>query len=310
MSSKVNQFSEQNLYIGIDGGGSKCKAKLVSADGSVQSTGIAGRANPVHGYEVTIDSIVKASEQALINAGLSIELLGQVTAGIGLAGVNLKSPFMRMNSWEHPFKSMFLTTDLHIACLGAHDFRDGAVIICGTGSCGIAIRDNQTHIYGAHGLPLGDQGSGAWIGAQALSAILLEHDGLGHKTNLSAAICNTLGASPSDLTDLMLGQPSKEYAKLAPIVFEQAENGDGVAKDIIQRGADYLQALANKILAEHQDIQLSMIGGLTEKIVPWMDSNLQQHILKPIRPPEDGAIYYAWSKTNAELACILQRNVC
>ena len=62
-------------------------------------------------------------------------MLKQVVAGLGLAGVNLPGLYQKINEWHHPFKEMFLTTDLHTACIGAHKGADGAVIITGTGSC-------------------------------------------------------------------------------------------------------------------------------------------------------------------------------
>ncbi|MFT5296315.1 MAG: glucosamine kinase, partial [Colwellia sp.] len=132
----LSSSGNNEIFLGIDGGGSKCKAILMSNDNKILGTGIAGPANPLHGYEQAINSIAESAKLALKNAGIDESELGNIIAGVGLAGVNLPVLFEQMSNWQHPFKKMYLATDLLIACLGAHDGKDGAVMITGTGSCG------------------------------------------------------------------------------------------------------------------------------------------------------------------------------
>ena len=80
-----------------------------------------------------------ALTDAVLNSGTLQELkLKDICVGIGLAGVNLPHVYDKMIKWQSPFKSMSLTTDIHIACLGAHEGHDGAVLILGTGTCGVS----------------------------------------------------------------------------------------------------------------------------------------------------------------------------
>ncbi|GGZ98072.1 ATPase [Arenicella chitinivorans] len=281
-----------SLYIGIDGGGSKCKAKLVSDDAKFVGVGISGRANPVHGMETTLESIVDSAHKALADADLPRRALRNVIAGIGLAGVNLPSLFEQVNNWPHPFKEMHLTTDLHIACLGAHAWQDGSVIISGTGSCGISMIDGKTKMYGAHGFPLGDQGSGAWLGWKAIVAALLASDDLGPATVLTDRICDYLGARPRGIADAMANQPPKEFAKLASIVFTEAKSGDAVAVSILEEGVSYLDSMARKILTDNPG-RLSLLGGLRSEITPWLAEDVKNTLSDPIHAPEDGAIHFA-----------------
>jgi len=283
------------LFIGIDGGGSSCRAKIVSSDGLVTGSGISGRANPVHGLDKTIESIIDCSEKAADDAGLERAALQQISAGVGLAGVNLPSLHEKVSSWDHPFKEMFLTTDLHIACLGAHAQQDGSVIIAGTGSCGISISGSKMVTYGAHGFPLGDQCSGAWFGLQAISVSLLAHDGLGRKTSLLEKVCSTLNTTPLEISDKMTHQPSKEFAKLARLIFEEANNGDAVAITVLKEGINYLNCMARKIMNTHPG-PLSLLGGLRSELLPWLDSDIQDYLREPIDSPQDGAIYFAQSE--------------
>lgn len=58
------QTKDQPLFIGVDGGGSKCRATIYCADGTVLGTGVAGRANPLHGLAQTFESIQASTRLA------------------------------------------------------------------------------------------------------------------------------------------------------------------------------------------------------------------------------------------------------
>ncbi|WP_449360733.1 BadF/BadG/BcrA/BcrD ATPase family protein, partial [Alishewanella longhuensis] len=165
-------------YLGIDGGGSKCKVVLTDAAFTVLAEGLGGPANPLRGMDVATQSILDATYQALAKASLPASAISEVIVGAGLAGVNIPEYHQRFSQWQHPFAELHLTSDLHVACMGAHQGRDGAVIICGTGSCGLASVKGQVLEVGGHGFPYGDSGSGAWFGLQLLQRVLRSKDAL------------------------------------------------------------------------------------------------------------------------------------
>lgn len=281
-----------SLFIGIDGGGTKCRARLVSASENLLGIGVGGPANPLHGQAQAKASILQAVEMALAEAGLSNSKMGNLIVGIGLAGVNLPSLYEAMKSWQHPFKQMHLTTDLHIACLGAHNCDDGAVLIVGTGSCGYSFVDNKITIIGGHGFPFGDKGSGAWMGLEAVKAVLLASDNLGPQSLLSDLIGSHLQAKGVMIVDRMGAAKSSDYAQLAVLVLDAAEAGDEVAEKIVRDGADYMSAVAEK-LWETEPHRMSIIGGLSARLIPWLKPDVVSNLSTPINQPEFGAIYYA-----------------
>lgn len=285
-------IGEGQLYLGIDGGGSKTKAILLNHQGKVLGSGVAGPANPLHGVEQTFTSIRLAAELALEDAGLGLEVISRLVAGAGLAGVNLPELFQIVEQWEHPFAQFHLTTDLHIACLGAHNGEDGAVIISGTGSCGYAHTGTKSLIVGAHGFPFGDKGSGAWLGLEALRYALLASDGLAPQSPLKARIEQALDAQGIDMVSRMAGATSKDYARLAPIVIELARAQDPVCVALVQDGADYLSAVAEKLLALKPG-RLSMIGGVAGPLQDWMAEPMLAMVQPAIAPPEMGAFLFA-----------------
>jgi glucosamine kinase len=206
--------------------------------------------------------------------------------------------FALMSSWQHPFKKMYLTTDLHIACLGAHSGVDGAVLIAGTGSCGYSFVNGKATIIGGHGFPFGDKGSGAWIGLEAVKAVLLASDNLGPQTYLSDLIGNHLNANGVMIVDKMGAAKSSDYAQLARLVFVAAELNDEVALKIVRAGADYMSALAEQLWATGA-ARMALIGGLAAALTPWLAPSLAARLTDPISPPECGAVYFAQQESNS-----------
>lgn len=290
---------DQPLYLGVDGGGTKCRACVVDAQGNIQGVGNAGAANAMQGLEQTQNSVVLSAKRALENAGMSEAYLGQLIVGVGLAGVNLPGVYQAMLEWNHPFLHLYLTTDLHIACFGAHGQESGAVIIVGTGSCGYANVGGEETMLGGHGFPLGDQGSGAWMGLEAVKAVLLAHDHLGPATLLTESVGDLLQAQGVALAERLARATPGDYARLAPVIFAAANTGDAVAQAIVQQGADYISALATRLLTRNPP-RLSILGGLAEPLTGWLDRSIAAQLAKPVATPEAGAMLFARQRHRAE----------
>jgi len=289
----LNSSGNNEIFLGIDGGGSKCKAIVMSSDNKVLGTGIAGPGNPLHGFEQAINSITESAKLALADAGIDESELGNIVAGVGLAGVNLPVLFEQMSNWQNPFKKMYLATDLLIACLGAHNGNDGAVMITGTGSCGFSYVDGHPFIVGAHGFPHGDKGSGAWFGLQAAKQSLLSLDGLIPPSLINDKVLALLGVSDDvELVEVIAGKPAAFYAQMANLVFDSAEEGDELALAIVAEGADYINHVARQLLKQNPP-NLALIGGLTPRIKPWLDESIKAQLIEPMNPPEVGSVIYA-----------------
>lgn len=289
----TSSINKNGLYLGIDGGGTKCKAIIVNSDNHILGTGISGPANPLHGFEQTTHSIIESAQLALTDAGLTDVSLDQLTAGIGLAGVNLPVLFKQMSEWAHPFKSCHLTTDLLIACLGAHEGQDGAVMITGTGSCGFSHVNHHSVFLGGHGFSHGDKGSGAWTGLKAIEHVLLSLDGLAPNTSLvNRLLQHLLVNNAVEIVEVIAGKPAAFYAQMARYVFAHAKDGDAVAIAIIKDGAKYISDLARKLLLENPP-RISLIGGLSPLVIPWLDDDVKLKLANPLSPPEVGAVIFA-----------------
>lgn len=280
-------------YLGIDGGGSKCRVVIVDTNDQVLGEGLGGPANPLRGMKIAIDSIMTATEQAMQQAGLEQADLSKLIAGAGLAGVNMPQYFQLVSDWQHPFAAFHLTSDLHTACIGAHRGEDGAVIIVGTGSCGLADVNGQVLDIGGHGFPYGDNGSGSWFGNQLVHHVLLHKDGIGAPTLLTDLLCAELGVNETlDIVGHFMHATPTVYAKYAPLVFAAAEQGDDTALAIAKAGAAHIENIANRLFSL-QPSKLAFIGGLAYKVIPFLSRDVQARISAAQAAPEFGAVWFA-----------------
>jgi glucosamine kinase len=280
-------------FIGIDGGGTKCKARLEDANGVLLTEAIAGPANAARDIEGTLYSIYAACDVLLAKVSEHAISYGQIHAGIGLAGVNLPNIKQSVLSRAHPFLSLNLSTDLHIACLGAHNGNDGAIIITGTGSSGAVIAQGECLEVGGHGFIVGDKGSGAWLGKMAVSHCLEALDKLRPHCNMTEQVLKILACKTAyDLVSATINAKPSLFAQLAPMVLKLAAEQQTSAVSLVNEGAHYISQLARRLLS-HAPQRLSIIGGVSTLLIPWLDSDIKATLSDAILPPEAGAIILA-----------------
>ena len=177
-----------NLYIGVDGGGTHCRARLVDATGKILGEALSGTANPRIGIDAAWKNIMDACTQVCEQAEIPDSEYHSIHLGLGLAGANQAFEQEQVLTQQSPFGERYLLSDAHAACLGAFSGQAGALLIFGTGSCGLNFQQGKFDVIGGWGFPLSDQGSGARIGLAALEAALAALDGLGNASELTREI--------------------------------------------------------------------------------------------------------------------------
>ena len=278
------------LYVGIDGGGSKCSAMLFNAQGVVLSQGIAGSANAARDFAKTLQSIVESVQLALVNAGFSAEYMPHLQVGAGLAGACVPSVNQQLKAWQHPFASFAVSSDLMTASYAAHAGKDGALLIVGTGSSAARMQNHKLKQFGGHGFVLGDKGSGAWFGRAAISSTLEALDGLIPLSDLHDMVLNKLGINSSaDLVQTMINANPSEFAAFAPDIIELAKLNDLSALSLVKEGAAYLDKLCLRTLHD-TSLSLVLMGGLAPSIEPWFSPALRERIVSSHAGPEWGAM--------------------
>src|SRR5438105_2240924 len=135
------RMADAHYFIGIDGGGTGCRARLTDGNGTTLGEGSGGPANLGLGLEVALDSIMGAARAALAHAQLGEGRLAAIHAGLGIAAANVPRHRQALLDATLPFRSVALRSDAEIACLVPPGGADGGILILGTGSQGVILRD-------------------------------------------------------------------------------------------------------------------------------------------------------------------------
>lgn len=232
--------SLHNLYLGVDGGGTKTQIALIGHDRRVVAEGTAGASNPLRvGIETSVSNILAAVDHACDHHNLSRGDI--VSATLGLAGVRRADLRQRVRERIVSLmriRSVEVITDAEIALYGIGRHRAGLVIIAGTGSVCIG-QDPKGRKFSAGGWgPIaGDEGGGAGIALNALHRIAKASDGRGPATALSDIAVDYFRAGRIENLSVAIYAPQVDNARIAGFarfVSETAAAGDEVAIDILR----------------------------------------------------------------------------
>src|SRR6266498_3705361 len=109
-----------HYFLGVDGGGTGCRARVEDEAGTVLGQGLSGPATTRLGIDAAWASIAKAFGAAIEEAGFEAAEIARIRAGIGLAGIGRKGALEAFRAIAHPFASINFVSDGVGACLGAH----------------------------------------------------------------------------------------------------------------------------------------------------------------------------------------------
>jgi N-acetylglucosamine kinase-like BadF-type ATPase len=304
-------MSDTLLAAGIDGGATRTRAVLVTAEGTIAGFGTAGPSNYDNvGEAAASENIRDALSTACGRSGRSSPAVASMF--LGMAGVvsGADRDIVRKMVLAHklaPPEAIAVDHDIRIALAGGLEGHEGIVLIAGTGSSTYGRRsDGRNHRTG-WGFLLDDRGSGYHLGLQAMIAAVMEADGRGARTVLADVVRERFGFS--DIDDIFRivyhdRVPVAGIASLAPGVIRAAENGDGVAEKILEEGAHELARMV-AIVAERLEFAggfpVTMTGGLVNHPGRYRDlihAGIRREvpgaaIVPPSLPPVIGAALLA-----------------
>jgi len=280
-----------NFVLGIDGGGTSCRAALATADGIVVGRAKSGAANIRTDLTGARTNIVDAARQAFVAAGQDPELIPQTPAILGLAGANVGTYRQQLEAIL-PFSQSRVETDAEIALEGAVGPSDGAMAILGTGTAYMARKNGTSRAIGGWGFQVGDQGSGARIGRDLLEQTLLAYDGIREGSPLTQAMLAIFRNNPEDVVEFTTNAKPGDFGGFAPKVFDHAEKGDAVANWILDRAvADVTAALGALDLSG--EAPLCLLGGLAPLYAPRLAARYRTLLKPPLDDALGGAVQMA-----------------
>ena len=261
-----------NLYLGVDGGGTKTHIAIIGNDRQLICEGAAGASNPLRvGVETAVSNIIAAINSACDSVNKNRGDI--VSATIGLAGVrraDLKQIIHERVVERLGIKRVQVFTDAEIALHGIGAGKAGLVVIAGTGSVCIG-RNVKGEVFSAGGWgPLaGDEGGGAGIALNALHKIAKASDGRGEPTCLSDAAVDYFRAGRLENLSVAIYAPQVDNARIAGFarfVGKAASDGDKVAREILREAGNELGtaacAVIKKLKLQRSKIPIGLVGSV------------------------------------------------
>lgn len=261
--------------IGIDGGGTKTALKLADKNESVILTMEGGPCNiNSMGKEAVLNMLKELLNDTLIKAQLSLEDIETIC--IGTAGVDRPSDKAIMEEIIRStgFKGKtIITNDAVTALYGGVGGAEGVILISGTGSICYGRNTNaETKRAGGWGHIIGDEGSGYYIGINAINRIAKAFDGIEESTLMTDLILNHLKLrNATELIDYVYrsGAGKSEIASLAKLVDEAYKQGDIAAEEILEKAAYELFLISKAVLdglnLNNKKTVLAVNGSVIEK---------------------------------------------
>ncbi|PZT53991.1 N-acetylglucosamine kinase [Paenibacillus silvae] len=257
-----NEVSMLRVYAGIDGGGTKTDAAIISEHGDLLASA-SGRATNPHSVPpqeamaelLRILDLLFSSRMELLSHCESICL--------GMSGIAEDQERQWITAHVHDYMMkkkkaagsttacvVWVVTEGEIALMAALGQQHGLLAISGTGSIVYGITpEGMVHRAGGWGHLLGDEGSGYRIGQRTLQAVMQSHDGILPPTALTSLIQQELHVKHvTDLKQLVYqpGWTKSSTASMARLAIEAASAGDEAARTLLMNEA---RQLANTALA-------------------------------------------------------------
>jgi N-acetylglucosamine kinase-like BadF-type ATPase len=271
--------------LGIDAGGTKTVCLLADEEGTILSVARGPGANLQVAGELEVEKVLHHVMTTALDGRQDVR---PRAVCLGIAGVDreddsrIVAAIMRRIS---PGSRLLVVNDALVALEAGAPGVPGIVIICGTGS--IAYGRNGNGIAaraGGWGHIIGDEGSGYWIGRQAVQAVMRDADGRGPATTLSKQVLAHFDvATAASLVHIVYGPHSanRSIAMLGPSVQLASESGDAVASAILDRAADELAlaatSVANQLKLHNESFPFVLAGGVF-RVVPALVERLSARL--------------------------------
>jgi N-acetylglucosamine kinase-like BadF-type ATPase len=308
-------MSRRQLVLGVDGGGTKSIGLISDHLGNIlaRRVGEASNANVV-GVDAAAQNLFQLITMCCEDIRCQPDELRSIVFGLAGAGREeirrgiqdtLEGLFVNQGLKLRPIS---IETDARVALEGAFDGGPGVVIIAGTGSIVIGKTQRGDVItVGGWGRLLGDEGSGYYIGREALKEVMLQYECRGNSGKLREILVGKYNWSSREEIIGAVYQENFDVASIAPVVLEAAADHDVVSQNILQRAATQLVEQAQVVVMQLgivRKVFVAMCGSLIDHDTVYANA-LHIKLLKmlpqvDIRPavhsPAHGAVLMALEK--------------
>ena len=243
-------LGEGPYFLAIDAGGTKTDLLLADATRELARvrTGSIKLLNVPP--EIAEANLVEGLRELEEMSGVAAEWITRTCVGTSGYSVPLVADWIREQFAWRTRGELVLCGDEEIALDAAFEGRRGVLALAGTGSNVVGrTADGRMARAGGWGPVLADEGSGHWIGLEAIKAGLRARDE-GRATELLAAVMRAWKLD--DLRELIqLGNATARppFAELTRVVVECAESGDAVAREVLELGGVEMARVVGLVIA-------------------------------------------------------------
>jgi N-acetylglucosamine kinase-like BadF-type ATPase len=261
-----------NVVLGIDGGGTRTRASIVSGERVLAFAESASIKRLRVGAEVAEANLRALLTDVYRQAGVN----AVAAASIGVASASMPG----IKEWiarvleEYGAARIEIVGDEVIALDAAFHGGPGILQIAGTGTNTIGrAPDGSRECAGGYSSRLGDEGSGYWIGLYSVRRALNAHD-REEPTQVLTRVGQIWGTPTLEaLVNHGDSTPGPDFAALAPAINELAEAGDPVALGVLNQAAadlvDFVLLVREKLRRKHgiaAEVPVAWTGGVVEKM--------------------------------------------
>lgn len=297
------------LYMGIDAGAGKTRLCVVDENNTLLHEEIAGSTNP---YTVTHDGAEKLLE-TMIHKAMAALPQGVALAGVcmGAAGPDKEEDLQFL---EHVIRrasgcdNVRVVNDGYAALYAVLKEQAGVVVSAGAGSiCWAKNEQDETVRVGGWGYLFSDEGSGYRMVSDALQTVCRTID---HRASRGSLLLEQLMIAfgvktPLELiSEIYLCPDPQAIAAYFPLVSKAANEGDPLAREVIEKGMDDLVELvasAARQAGTYPVFTVGMTGAILTKVSITRELFMQKlverfprcTILEDIVDVMDGVLYVA-----------------
>ncbi|MGX7149483.1 N-acetylglucosamine kinase [Enterococcus ureasiticus] len=251
--------------IGIDSGGTKTEAIVYDLSGKEQQRVVTGFGNMLVDYDQGLANIKAAIQMVLTDRQVAdCQLLVLGLAGIDSGG--LKEVLMKeLAYFQVP---LVLLNDGQLAHYALLQGEAGVLVIAGTGSICLGMKQNEWYRVGGWGHLFGDEGSGYYIGKLAIQQALAEYDTQSKYSLLTERLFSYFNLTTTlELVKKAYQLTKDQIAALAKEVAELAHKDPTAAAILTKAGmklGEEVEKLITKMKLENQLVKIGLNGSVVE----------------------------------------------
>ncbi len=314
------------FVMGVDGGGTKTEIVLIDSMGGVIGKIKVDSTNyQVVGEKVKIN-LIQGFEKLMKKTNVTLNKVDHIFLGLAGAGRKSDREEIKQLFQDTPYKDLItVDSDAIVALAGAFGTAPGIIIIAGTGAiCFGKNQQGKIARSGGWGYLLGDEGSGYFIGREAIIAALKDFDGRGEKTELRQVVTKQFNLDSIEKIIPLIYKNKIDriqIAGLAPLVFKTADKGDLIAEEIVKSAGKELgnlaKAVADRLGFTSDEVRVALIGSIfkeKEMLINHISKELYEiswnvTVSEPMFQPSYGAALMALQKIDVEITEFLLKNL-